>query len=235
MKPITPDTTTIGWIGTGVMGLSMCSNLMDAGYKVNVFSRTQSKADSLVSRGAKWCESPKVVASCSDVIFSIVGFPSDVRAIHLGPAGTLAGATVDSVIVDMTTSEPSLAIEIAAAALTKGIHAIDAPVSGGDVGARQGTLSIMIGGDPTIVEALSPLFEVMGKTVVHQGPGRRRPTYKNGQSNVDRDEYDRGLRSVTLRPQSWPRFRDGDEIRQQRRRRQLVFVKSWSANYRKEF
>ena len=170
MKPITPETTTIGWIGTGVMGLSMCSNLMDAGYQVNVFSRTQSKADSLISRGATWCESPRLVASCSDVIFSIVGFPSDVRAVHLGPEGTLAGATADSVIVDMTTSEPSLAIEIAEAATSQGVHSIDAPVSGGDIGAQQGTLSIMIGGDPTVVEALNPLFEVMGKTVVHQGP-----------------------------------------------------------------
>ena len=170
MKPITPETTTIGWIGTGVMGLSMCSNLMDAGYQVNVFSRTQSKADSLVSRGANWCDSPKAVASNSDVIFSIVGFPNDVRAIHLGSDGTLSGAKADSVIVDMTTSEPSLAIEIAEAAISQGVHAIDAPVSGGDIGAKQGTLSIMIGGDQTIVESLNPLFEVMGKTIVYQGP-----------------------------------------------------------------
>jgi len=143
------------------MGLSMCSHLMEAGYSVNVFSRTQSKADSLVSRGATWCESPEQVANCSDVIFSIVGFPCDVRAIHLGPAGTLANAKPGSVIVDMTTS---------AAASSKGLHSIDAPVSGGDVGAQQGTLSIMIGGDPTVVEALHPLFEIMGKTIVHQGP-----------------------------------------------------------------
>ena len=152
------------------MGLSMCSNLMDAGYSVNVFSRTQSKADSLISRGAKWCETPEQVASCSDVIFSIVGLPSDVRAIHLGPTGTLAGAKEGSVIVDMTTSEPSLAIEIAAKALSQGVHSIDAPVSGGDIGAQQGTLSIMIGGDPAVVESLNSLFEVMGKTIVHQGP-----------------------------------------------------------------
>ena len=170
MKPINPETTAIGWIGTGVMGLSMCSHLMDAGYQVSVFSRTQSKADSLISRGAKWCESPKSVANCSDVIFSIVGFPSDVRAVHLGPAGTLAGATADSIIVDMTTSEPSLAVEISEAALGQGVYSIDAPVSGGDVGAQQGTLSIMIGGDVKVVDALNPLWELMGKTIVHQGP-----------------------------------------------------------------
>ena len=152
------------------MGLSMCSNLMDAGYSVNIFSRTQSKADSLISRGAKWCETPEKVASCSDVTFSIVGFPSDVRAIHLGPEGTFAGAQAGSVIVDMTTSEPSLAIEIAAAATSQGLHSIDAPVSGGDVGAKQGTLSIMVGGDPAVVKALDPLFKVIGKTTVHQGP-----------------------------------------------------------------
>ena len=170
MKPINPETTAIGWIGTGVMGLSMCSHLMDAGYQVNVYSRTQSKADSLISRGAKWCESPESVASCSNVIFSIVGFPSDVRAVHLGPEGTLAGATADSVIVDMTTSEPSLAVEISEAALGQGVYSIDAPVSGGDVGAQQGTLSIMIGGDVKVVDALNPLWELMGKTIVHQGP-----------------------------------------------------------------
>ena len=163
---------------------------MDAGYQVNVFSRTQSKADSLVSRGATWCDSPKAVASNSDVIFSIVGFPNDVRAIHLGPDGTLSGATADSVIVDMTTSEPSLAIEIAEAAASQGVHAIDAPVSGGDIGAKQGTLSIMIGGDQTIVESLNPLFEVMGKTIVHQGPAGAGQHTKDGQSNTDRNEHD---------------------------------------------
>ena len=170
MKQISPESTSIGWIGTGVMGLSMCSNLMDAGYRVNVFSRTKTRAETLIQRGARWSESPKAVASCSDVIFSIVGFPSDVRSVHLGEQGTLAGAGAGSVIVDMTTSEPSLAVEIAAAAQAQGVHSIDAPVSGGDVGAQQGTLSIMIGGEPTVVETLQPLLEIMGKTIVHQGP-----------------------------------------------------------------
>ena len=170
MKPISPKTTSIGWIGTGVMGVSMCSHLIDAGYQANVFSRTQLKADSLVSRGAKRCESPQEVASGSDVIFSIVGFPNDVRAVHLGLTGTIANAKAGSVIVDMTTSEPSLAIEIAEAAIEQEVYSIDAPVSGGDVGAQNGTLSIMVGGDPTVVEALNPLFELMGKTIVHQGP-----------------------------------------------------------------
>ena len=152
------------------MGLSMCSNLIKAGYQTNIFSRTQDRANSLIQQGAKWCESPQAVASCSDVTFSIVGFPSDVREVHLGPEGTLAGAKSGSVIIDMTTSEPSLAIEIATAAQAKGIHSIDAPVSGGDVGAQQGTLSIMIGGDSEVVEKLQPLLSIMGKTIIHQGP-----------------------------------------------------------------
>ena len=152
------------------MGLSMCSNLIKAGYQTNIFSRTQERANSLIQQGAKWCESPQAVASCSDVTFSIVGFPSDVREVHLGPEGTLAGAKNGSVIIDMTTSEPSLAIEIATAAQAKGIHSIDAPVSGGDVGAQQGTLSIMIGGDSEVVEKLQPLLSIMGKTIIHQGP-----------------------------------------------------------------
>ena len=152
------------------MGLRMCSNLIKAGYQTNIFSRTQDRANSLIQQGAKWCESPQAVASCSDVTFSIVGFPSDVREVHLGPEGTLAGAKSGSVIIDMTTSEPSLAIEIATAAQAKGIHSIDAPVSGGDVGAQQGTLSIMIGGDSEVVEKLQPLLSIMGKTIIHQGP-----------------------------------------------------------------
>ena len=152
------------------MGLSMCSNLIKAGYQTNIFSRTQERANSLTQQGAKWCESPQAVASCSDVTFSIVGFPSDVREVHLGPEGTLAGAKSGSVIIDMTTSEPSLAIEIATAAQAKGIHSIDAPVSGGDVGAQHGTLSIMIGGDSEVVEKLQPLLSIMGKTIIHQGP-----------------------------------------------------------------
>ena len=152
------------------MGLSMCSNLIKAGYQTNIFSRTQDRANSLIQQGAKWCESPQAVASCSDVTFSIVGFPSDVREVHLGPEGTLAGAKSGAVIIDMTTSEPSLAIEIATAAQAKGIHSIDAPVSGGDVGAQQGTLSIMIGGDSEVVEKLQPLLSIMGKTIIHQGP-----------------------------------------------------------------
>jgi 3-hydroxyisobutyrate dehydrogenase len=150
----------------------MCSHLIDKGYAATVFSRTQSKAAKLVEKGAKWAGSPKEVAEQSDVIFAIVGFPQDVREVMLGPNGALAGSKAGNILVDMTTSEPSLAVEIAAAAKAKGVHSIDAPVSGGDVGAREARLSIMVGGEKEVFEALKPCFEAMGKTIIHQGgPG----------------------------------------------------------------
>ena len=152
------------------MGLSMCRHILDQGYPVSVYSRTQTKAQPLVDAGADWLPSPKDVAQVSDVVFSIVGFPSDVREVHLGKQGTLAGTRPGSVLVDMTTSQPKLAQEIFEAAKAKGVASIDAPVSGGDVGAQHGTLSIMIGGDSKVVAQLEPLWQLMGKTIVYQGP-----------------------------------------------------------------
>jgi 3-hydroxyisobutyrate dehydrogenase len=160
----------VGWIGTGVMGVSMCGHLLDGGYPVRVYSRTRARAEALLERGAEWAESPAAVAGKSDVVFTIVGFPADVREVVLGPEGVLAGARPGSVLVDMTTSEPSLAREIDEAARASGVTSIDAPVSGGDVGARNATLSIMVGGDAATVERLRPLFELLGTTIVHQGP-----------------------------------------------------------------
>ena len=165
----TPGKTRIGWIGTGVMGRSMCGHLIAAGYQATVFNRTAEKAMPLVEKGAKLADSPQAVALESDVIFTIVGFPRDVREVTLGSHGTLAAARPGSVLVDMTTSEPSLAVEIDQAARAKKVHAVDAPVSGGDVGAKEARLSIMIGGEKEVVDALRPLFETMGKTIVHQG------------------------------------------------------------------
>jgi 3-hydroxyisobutyrate dehydrogenase len=170
LATVAPGKTKLGWIGTGVMGRSMCGHLLDRGFEATVFSRTKSKADSLMQKGAKWADSPKAVAEKSDVVFCIVGFPADVREVMLGPQGALAGSKQGNVLVDMTTSEPSLAIEIAQAAKGKGVYAVDAPVSGGDVGAKEARLSIMIGGDKEVVEALRPCWEAMGKTIVHQGP-----------------------------------------------------------------
>lgn len=167
---ITPGQTKIGFIGTGVMGRSMLGHLMSAGFEASVYTRTKERADDLVAKGASWAESPKAVAEASDVVFAIVGFPSDVREVFLGESGVLAGSKEGNVLVDMTTSEPSLAVEIYEAAKSKGVHSVDAPVSGGDVGAQNAALSIMIGGDSDVVDALKPCWEAMGKTIVHQGP-----------------------------------------------------------------
>jgi len=169
---ITPGQTKIGWIGTGVMGRSMCGHLIDKGFSATIFTRTKAKANDLLSKGAAWAETPQAVAEQSDVIFAIVGFPADVREVMLGDDGALAGSKSGNILVDMTTSEPSLAIEIAEAAKAKGVYSVDAPVSGGDVGAKEARLSIMIGGDKEAVDALGPCWEAMGKTIVHQGgPG----------------------------------------------------------------
>jgi 3-hydroxyisobutyrate dehydrogenase len=169
---IEPTQTRIGWIGTGVMGASMCGHLMRAGFAATVSNRSKAKAESLLAAGARWAESPKTVAAASDVIFTMVGYPADVRQVILGPDGVLAGCKPGSIIVDMTTSEPSLAMEVFDAAAKQGVHAVDAPVSGGDVGAREARLSIMIGGEPEVVEALQPCWQAMGKTFVRQGgPG----------------------------------------------------------------
>ena len=167
-----PADVPIGWIGTGVMGASMCGHLMDAGHPATVHTRTRAKAEGLLERGATWADSPREVAEASDIVFTIVGYPADVREVILGADGVLAGCTGGEVIVDMTTSEPSLAVEIAEAAAARGVAAVDAPVSGGDVGARNGTLSIMIGGDAEVVTSLEGCWEAMGRTWVHQGgPG----------------------------------------------------------------
>src|ERR1700692_3359740 len=137
----------IGWIGTGVMGRWMCQHLMTKGYPATVYNRSKDKAQPLLDQGAAWDDTPKQVAEKSDVVFAIVGFPKDVREVFLGTNGALAGSKAGAVLVDMTTSEPSLAIEIYQAARAKGVRCLDAPVSGGDVGARNAALSIMVGGD----------------------------------------------------------------------------------------
>jgi len=162
----------ISWVGTGVMGLSMCGHLLDRGAHVTVFTRTPEKAQPLLERGAVWASGPRLAAAQSDVTFTMVGFPADVREVYYGPDGVLAGAPQGSVLVDMTTTEPSLAIQIAGSAAERGATALDAPVSGGDVGARNATLSIMAGGDASALERGRPLLQVMGNTIVHEGgPG----------------------------------------------------------------
>jgi len=159
----------LGWIGTGVMGNSMCGHLIDAGHQLYIFNRTRNKADKLVAKGAVWCDSPKQVAENSEVIFSIVGFPKDVESVLLGEQGALAGAKPGAILVDMTTSSPVLAEKVYEAAGKKSVSALDAPVSGGDVGARDATLAIMVGGDLQIFNQVLPLFEIMGENIAFMG------------------------------------------------------------------
>ena len=130
----------VGWIGTGVMGKSMCAHILKAGYKVSVYNRTKEKAKELIDMGAVWCSNPKEVAEKSDIVFTIVGFPHDVEDVYLGENGVLKAIKKGSIIVDMTTSEPSLAQRVYEEAKKIGVSSIDAPVSGGDVGAKNGTL-----------------------------------------------------------------------------------------------
>jgi 3-hydroxyisobutyrate dehydrogenase len=165
-----PKKTRAGWIGTGVMGRWMCQHLLSKGYTATVYNRSRDKTKPLVDAGAAWAESPRAVAEQSDVVFAIVGFPKDVREVFLGSQGALGGARQGSILCDMTTSEPLLAQEIYEAAKGRGVASIDAPVSGGDVGAKNAALSVMVGGDAEAVEAVRPMLECMGKTIVHQGP-----------------------------------------------------------------
>jgi 3-hydroxyisobutyrate dehydrogenase len=162
----------IGWIGLGVMGRSMAGHLLDAGHQLAVHTRTSGTASDLLARGAVWCDSPAEVASDAEVVATMVGHPADVRAVVTGPRGALDAMASGSVLIDFTTSEPSLAREIAATAGDRGVGALDAPVSGGDVGARNASLSIMVGGDTAAFERARPLLDLLGTTVVHQGgPG----------------------------------------------------------------
>ncbi len=160
----------IGWIGTGVMGAPMAGHLQAAGHELFVYNRTSAKAQALVEAGATFCGSPREVAENTEVIFLIVGFPADVEATVLGKDGVLAGASTGSVVVDMTTSEPSLAKRIHEAAKEKGVDALDAPVSGGDIGARNATLAIMVGGALEVFDRIHPLFEILGDNIAHMGP-----------------------------------------------------------------
>jgi len=159
----------IGWIGTGVMGKSMCDHILNAGYSVSVYNRTKEKANDLVQMGAIWCSSPKEVAEKCDILFTIVGFPLDVEEVYLGENGVLKTIKKNSIIVDMTTSEPSLAQRIYNEAKKLGVSSLDAPVSGGDVGAKNGTLAIMIGGDKEAYETVLPFFNLMGQNISYMG------------------------------------------------------------------
>ena len=160
----------IGWIGTGVMGAPMAGHLQAVGHELFVYNRTSAKAQVLVDAEAILCSSPREVAENAEIIFAIVGFPSDVEATILGLDGVLAGTREGSVVVDMTTSEPSLAKHIHETAKAQGVDTLDAPVSGGDIGARNATLAIMVGGDQSVFDRVKSIFETLGKNIAYMGP-----------------------------------------------------------------
>jgi len=173
-SPAGPDQPLeIAWIGTGVMGASMASHLLAAGHRLRVSTRTRSRAQALLDRGARWCSTPADAAEGADLAISIVGLPEDVEAVHLGPRGTLAAQRPPRRIIDMTTSSPALAVRLAEVARARGVGSLDAPVSGGDVGARQATLSIMVGGERIDFDAVKSVLARMGRTIVLQGPAGR--------------------------------------------------------------
>ena len=229
---IVPGETKIGWIGTGVMGSSMCGHLLDKGFTATCFTRSKTKAEGLLAKGAQWADSPQAVAENSDVVFTIVGFPQDVREVMLGTQGALAGSKKGNILVDMTTSEPSLAVEIADAAQAKEVHSVDAPVSGGDVGAREARLSIMIGGDREGGRCAPAVLGRHGKNGGSSGWGGRWPAHQNGQSNIDRHGHDWSLRGSTLRLQSGIRPAHGDGIGRIWCCWKLVVIESRPSNHR---
>ncbi|MBC1938603.1 NAD(P)-dependent oxidoreductase [Listeria welshimeri] len=159
----------IGFVGTGVMGSSMASHLLEAGYDVFIYTRTKSKAEELLTKGAKWIDTPQALAKKVDVLISMVGYPKDVEELYLGQNGFLKNLSAGAVAIDMTTSSPVLAKKIAEAFREKGIGALDAPVSGGDIGAKNGTLAIMVGGAEDVFLKVKPIFEILGSSVILQG------------------------------------------------------------------
>ena len=169
---VTNGRKKVGFIGLGIMGRSMAGHILDGGHELNIYNRTRSKADELVARGAIWHDTAGDAAAASDVVITIVGYPKDVEETYLGAGGIIERAKAGTILIDMTTSSPTLAGEIAAMAAEKGIAVLDAPVSGGDVGARTAKLSIMVGGTEEVFAAALPLFQLMGESIVRQGgPG----------------------------------------------------------------
>jgi 3-hydroxyisobutyrate dehydrogenase len=166
-----PGKPAIAFIGTGVMGRSMAGHLMSAGHELHVFNRTRDKAKSLVDSGAVWHDSAGDAAAHADIVITMLGFPHDVEESYLGKGGIMERARQGALLIDMTTSSPLLARRIAAAAAERGLAALDAPVSGGDIGAREARLVIMVGGDAAAFERAQPVFSVIGKNIALQGPG----------------------------------------------------------------
>lgn len=166
---LTIENTVIGFIGTGVMGKSMAQHLQSAGYDLVVYTRTKEKANDLLEKGASWVGSPKEVAEKANVVITMVGYPHDVEEVYLGEFGLIPHGQQGSYFIDMTTSQPLLAEKIFFEAKKRGIHALDCPVSGGDIGARDAKLAIMVGGEEVDFEQVKPILEIMGTNVVYQG------------------------------------------------------------------
>lgn len=159
----------IGFIGTGIMGAPMAMHLMEKGYELSVYNRSRERAERLTALGAKWCDTPGACAEGQDAVITIVGYPKDVEEMYFGADGVLAHAKKGAYLADMTTSAPELAVRIYEAAKARGLHALDAPVTGGDTGAKAGTLTVLAGGDEADFRVLLPVFEAMGKTIVYEG------------------------------------------------------------------
>ncbi len=167
-----PDGLEIAFVGTGVMGRSLAGHLQAAGHRLRVYNRTKAKAQTLLDAGARWCDSAGAAAAEADVVITMLGFPADVEATYLGADGVVARAKPGTLLIDMTTSSPVLARAVAAAAALRGQSALDAPVSGGDIGAREARLVIMVGGEPAAFERAKPLLERMGGNIARLGgPG----------------------------------------------------------------
>lgn len=164
-----PPAERVAWIGTGIMGGSMAGHLLAAGHEVVVHSRTRAKAEALLARGARWADSPAEAAAAADVVCTNVGLPDEIESVYFGSRGVFAGARAGQLLIDFSTSPPSLARRIAAEAASRGAQALDAPVSGGDIGARNAALVIMVGGDAASFERAKPLFARVGKSAILQG------------------------------------------------------------------
>lgn len=163
------ESKKIGFIGTGVMGASIVMHLLNAGHDVTIYTRTKSKAADLISAGAKWAETPAQASIEQDIIFTMVGYPKDVEEVYIGENGIFSAAKQGAIVIDMTTSEPTLAKKLYHEASERGLHSLDAPVSGGDIGAKNGTLSLMVGGDKDVFEKMHPIFELFGQNIIYQG------------------------------------------------------------------
>ena len=159
----------IGFIGVGVMGGPMVLNLMKKGFDVSVYTRTKSKAQAVLDAGAHWCDTVAEAAKGRDVVITIVGYPKDVEEVYFGAGGIIENADAGTVLIDMTTTSPRLSQRIYEEAAKKGLPALDAPVSGGDVGAQKGTLAIMVGGDRAVFDRMQPVFAAMGTNIRYQG------------------------------------------------------------------